>query len=85
MSTDDTNKNGPKDYQEIDNPAKTSSKVLEAKWAQIKKDYHKKYPFLEDKDLNYWPGEFEKMTSLIATKTERSRAEVHNEIRYWEV
>lgn len=41
MSTDDTNENGPKDYQEIDNPAKSSSKVLEARWAQIKKEYHK--------------------------------------------
>lgn len=84
MSKENTNKENPYDHQDVRNPDNSNNQPLEAKWEVIKKDYQQQYPALNDDDLQYLPGEFEEMMSLIASKTQRSRAEVNNEIRRWE-
>lgn len=52
---------------------------------KIKGAYQKHYPLLNDDDLYFLSGQFEIMTDIIASKTQRCRAEVTNEIRYWDL
>lgn len=56
---------------------------VEEKWHEVKDDYCRAYPMLTDKDLDFLPGKFSEMTDRIASKTQRCRSEVNNEIRYW--
>ncbi|OBX21640.1 hypothetical protein LX77_01727 [Gelidibacter algens] len=58
---------------------------MEKKWAIIREEYRRKYPSITDNDVDYLIGEFENMLGIIASRTARSRAEVSNEIRYWEI
>lgn len=59
--------------------------VMEKKWATIREDYRRKYPRITDNDVDYLVGGFQKMLGIIASRTNRSRAEVSNEIRYWKL
>lgn len=56
---------------------------MEEKWLEVKADYQQVYPMLTDKDLELVPGKFGELTDRIASKTQRCRSEVNNEIRYW--
>ena len=56
---------------------------VEEKWFEVKEEYRRAYPMLTDKDLDFLPGKFSEMTDRIASKTQRCRSEVNNEIRYW--
>ncbi|MBO3098999.1 hypothetical protein [Gelidibacter pelagius] len=71
-------------YDEILKPRLSEESSVQSIWERIKDEYHLKYPNLTKRDLSYVPGAFDKMTSLIASKTDRCRAEVNNEIRSWE-
>lgn len=84
MKIDDDIPEKRNEFDEILRSQHVDETSVEAIWERIKADYHLKYPNLHERDLNYLPGEFDKMTSLIASKTQRCRAEVNNEIRSWE-
>lgn len=74
MSDDENKVNSSKDPISLN---------IEDKWQQVKDDYQRAYPMLTDKDLKFSSGEFNEMTDRIASKTQRCRSEVNNEIRYW--
>lgn len=73
-----------KDYQIVENPENSEDKSLEMKWQIIKLEYKKKYPQLPDSLYDYLPGQFDKMMDRIASNTQRSWAQVHNEIMHWD-
>ncbi|HUH26617.1 hypothetical protein [Gelidibacter sp.] len=73
----------PKDQNNKSNCKDPVSLNVEEKWLEVKEDYRRTYPMLTDKDLDFLPGKFSEMTDRIASKTQRCRSEVNNEIRYW--
>jgi uncharacterized protein YjbJ (UPF0337 family) len=58
---------------------------LERKWNDIENSYREQYPDLTDEDTSYREGEFNEMTQRVADRTNRSREEVQNEIRDWQI
>lgn len=73
----------PEDQTKDQNTKDPSGLNMEEKWQEVKADYQMKYPILTEKDLELQPGQFAAMTDRIASKTNRCRSEVNNEIRYW--
>lgn len=56
---------------------------LEGRWSNIQADYRKKYPELEDDDVNLVNNDFDAMVNRIARRTSRSRQDVENDIKSW--
>lgn len=55
---------------------------LEGRWSNIQSDYRKKYPQIEDEDIND-TNNFDDLVNSIARRTQRSRQDVEDEIRSW--
>ncbi|TXE05505.1 hypothetical protein ES711_15675 [Gelidibacter salicanalis] len=58
---------------------------LEDRWETIRKEYRKEYPNITDEDVDYRTGEFDMLAQNIARRTNRSREEVSEEIRSWQL
>ncbi|MCK0125071.1 hypothetical protein MWU76_11725 [Gelidibacter sp. F2691] len=58
---------------------------FEDRWETIRKDYRKQYPTITDDDVNYRTGEFDMLTQNIARRTNRSREQVSEEIKNWQL
>ena len=56
---------------------------LEGRWSNIQADYRKKYPELQDEDVNNLDKDFQSMVDRIARRTQRSRQDVEDDIRNW--
>ncbi|HLT33248.1 MAG TPA: hypothetical protein VKZ98_05605 [Aquaticitalea sp.] len=66
-----------------DSKLNPSDDSLEGRWSNIQSDYRKKYPQLIEDDIIYGKNKFHEMIDRIARRTDRSRAQVENEIRGW--
>jgi len=56
---------------------------LEGRWSNIQADYRKKYPELEDDDVNLVNNDFDAMVNRIARRTDRSHQDVKDDIKGW--
>lgn len=66
----------------LDSPFNSS---FEDRWTRIKNDYRKHYPSITDEDVSYRTGELDMMTQKIARRTNRSRDQVMDEIKNWQL
>ena len=74
---------------EEENPGGTGSdseidyEDLEDRWYEIQDGYRDRYPHLTDSDVTVEPAHFDRTIDRIGRRTERSPAEVRNEIENW--
>ncbi|TDU34467.1 hypothetical protein BXY82_2790 [Gelidibacter sediminis] len=58
---------------------------LEDRWSTIREEYRRHYPSITDKDVDFRTGEFDLLAQNIARRTNRSRDQVLEEIKNWQM
>lgn len=81
MSLDKDN-NKHRGYTE-DSKLNSADDSLEGRWSNIQSDYRKKNPEITDKDVDFKSGDFDHAISNIARRTNKSKEDVKNDIKNW--
>lgn len=61
----------------------TTDDSLEGRWSNIQADYRKKYPEIQNEDVDDGNNNFDDIVNRIARRTNRSREEVENDLKGW--